>query len=346
VSAASGAPPVTVTQHVDIPAAWDALLAGAAEVQLAQERVWLDLAARHLPGARPRVLLAHHEGEVVGGLAAIERRRRGLVRLESSLDGVPAGPVLRADLPHDLRTATFAALLRALAGLVGGRVLLAAQTLAGTVAIAQADRLAAPPWRLAAYAASVLDCREGLDHVERALWTNNRRNERNRGLKRGCVLAAETDPAAIDEWYPLYRSDARNWAQAPLPAAYLRAALGEAPDRFVLTTCRHQGRLIGGHVCFRSAGRLVAWQSGMAPEFHRTLFPTTLVYWQDAVLACAEGLAAVDYGGSLGRDSLAAFKRRCGTVPEARRELLAWSRPGRLARGAAGLLRRFRGRPS
>jgi CelD/BcsL family acetyltransferase involved in cellulose biosynthesis len=327
-----------------VPPEWPDLLTAAAAHHLAHDPRWIDLACRHLPGARPHVVLVETGGELVGGLVAVRRRRRGLDRLESSYDGVPAGPLLRADLPPDLRADVFAALCGALADSVAGRTLLAVQTLADPRVIMDADRLPAP-WRRHAYHTSVLDCRGGIDHVGRELWTNNRRNERNRGLKRGCVLEATGDPATVAAWYPLYAAASAAWAQAPLPLALMRDALRTAPDRFVMIVCRLEGEVIGGHFCYRSDGRLVAWQGAARPDTLRTVFTTTLLYWQDAVVACAEGLSGVDYGGHVGRDSLADFKRRCGAWPEPRLELVALSPLGHLVRRAAATVRRVRGRP-
>ncbi len=335
--------PVRVMASEGLPGAWAGLLAACPDHSAGQDGRWLELAARHYRGAGLRVLLAEHDGAVVGGLAAVARRRHGLDRLESSVDGLPGGPLLAAGLPDAVRWSAFAALCGAYADLAGGRTALVIQTLDRPPALALADQLADRRWAASDFTASVVDCREGLEHVERRLWTNNRRNERNRGLKRGCVLATERDPAVVREWYPLYVASAASWAQAPLPAGLVTSLLREAPDRFLMTTCRRDGRLLGGHLCVRTAGQLLAWQSGVEAAALREVFVATLLYWQDAVTACAEGLEAVDYGGSVGRDTLADFKRRCGGRPQPRRVLVASSRLGRAARRGAGILRRLRG---
>lgn len=340
----AAAAPIRVRTCHGLPGAWETLLASCPDHGAGQDGRWLELAARHHPAADLRVLLAEQDGSVVGGLAAVVRRRHGLDHLESSIDGLPGGPLVPTDLPPAVRCAAFAALCGAYADLAGGRTALVIQTLDRPDALALAADLADPRWTASAFAASVVDCREGLEHVERRLWTNNRRNERNRGLKRGCVLATEHDPDVVREWYPLYLASAAAWAQAPLPAALVAALLREAPDRFLLTTCRRDGQLVGGHLCVRTAGGLLAWQSGVQAAALREVFVATLLYWQDLVTACSEGLEAVDYGGSVGRDTLADFKRRCGGRPQPRLMLMASSRLGRTVRRAGQALRRLRGR--
>ena len=198
-------------------------------------------------------------------------------------------------------------------------------------------------WQRQQYDSAVVDCRGGIDHVERDLWTNNRRNERNRGLKRGCTLHAEQDPSVVAQWYPLYVAEAAAWAQAPVPLAFLQDLLTEAAPHCVFNAVRHEGAVIAGHFCFRSRGRLVAWQGAVRPDVQGTLFPTALVYWQDLSLACDEGMTGVDFGGCIGRDSLWEFKRRCGALPESRCQLTARSVLGRLVQTIAD---RWRGRAS
>jgi predicted N-acyltransferase len=194
------------------------------------------------------------------------------------------------------------------------------------------------PWTVTAFESAVVDCRQGLAQVEAERWTNNRRNERNRGLKRGCTLHAEHDPAALAAWYPLYLAGAMRWDQAPVPLGFLQDLLRSAPDQTVFNCVRLAGELVAGHFCFVSRDRLVAWQGAVRTELASTHFLTTLLYWQDVVHACGQGLAAVDFGGCVGRDGLWDFKRRCGAEPEPRWQLLARSGPGRwLQRLTAGV---------
>ena len=327
--------------HTAVPANWNDLLARCPQTEFTATSNWLDSIAAHYRGASALYLVAEFEGQTVGGLPALVRPHRGLVRLESSLEGTVAGPQIPADLPDSLQADTFAALCGALADHVGGRTIVAAVTLA-PAGMATLDAMEpATRWQRLDYHTALVDCRDGLEHVERKLWTNNRRNERNRGLKRGCTLQAEYDRDAVTAWYPLYAAKSGEWAQTPVPLALLQDLLETNPDRCVLNTVRLEGTLIAGHFCFRSRDRLVAWQGAARADLQRSHFPTTLAYWQDLRHACENGLEAVDFGGCVGRDSLWDFKRRCGARPEPRCQLLVRSSLGRLLQAAAV---RWRGR--
>jgi predicted N-acyltransferase len=200
--------------------------------------------------------------------------------------------------------------------------------------------MAAGRWQRQDFASAVVDCRQGLDHIERDLWTNNRRNERNRGLKRGCTLHSEPTAEALAAWYPLYEAKAHQWAQAPVPQAFLADLLAEHPDRACFDHVRLDGQVVAGHVCFISRRRLVAWQGAVRPDLARTHFLTTLLYWRNLMTACERGLEAVDFGGNVGRDSLWDFKRRCGAVAEPRTQLLRLTAAGRAHAWLARLARR------
>ncbi len=276
----------------------------------------------------------------MGGLPVVARTHRGLVRLESSIEGTLAGPQVVADLDPAVRAAACTALAAALAERVRGRTIVAAMTVAPDEGAWPADVVLNGSWRHDDYETAIVDCRGGLDQVERDLWTNNRRNERNRGLKRGCTLQAEHGSDALANWYPLYDAESRHWAQAPVPRSLLQDLLESLPDQCVLNTVRLDGEIIAGHLCFRSRDHLVAWQGAARSDLQRSHFPTTLVYWQDIRHACDEGLSGVDFGGCVGRVGLWDFKRRCGAVPESRRQYLTRSSLGRLLEWAR---RRWRG---
>ncbi|MEZ4388463.1 MAG: GNAT family N-acetyltransferase [Candidatus Krumholzibacteriia bacterium] len=340
VDAASG---LEVRVGTAPPAGWSDLLAAAGPAEFTADAAWTALAAAHYPAAAGLWITAGRAGTPLGGLAVLQRRRRGLRRLESSLDGTLGGPQVRGDLAPDERRAVVRTLGRALAGRLRGTTGLAAMALAGTHREETAGILAADGWRRDDYETAVVDCREGLDHVGERLWTNNRRNERNRGLKRGCTLHGEPDPEALAAWYPLYAARAAAWAQAPVPLAFLTALVESRPDRLVFDHVRLGGEVVGGHLGFVSGGRLVAWQGAVRPDLARTHFLTTLLYWRDIMTACERGLAAVDFGGCVGRDSLWDFKRRCGAEPEPRTQLVRRTAFGRAHGLLASALRRPKG---
>ncbi len=320
------------------PTGLDDLLARVPAAELGAGALWNRLAARHYPGAGQLWLVAECDGATVGCMAAVVRRHHGFSRLESSLDGVPSGPQVPADLPWEIQAATFTTLCQTLAGLVGRRCVVAAYSLSPS-SLARFGALApVGPWRDVATRAAVVPCADGLAAADRRL-DRIRRRERDRALRRGCRLQIETDPALLAEWYPLYAARAARWVQIPVPLGFMQDLLREAPDRVAFGTVRRDGELLGGHFGFASGGRLVSWQGGVRQDLPAGLFTTVLLYWLDIETACARGLTAVDFGGCAGRDSLWDFKRRFGAAAETRHQRLLRTHLGRLLAGIASRVR-------
>ena len=332
-------PPVRVQAHPAPPERWEALLARCPEPDFTASATFCELIGHQLEGASSLYLVAELEGEQVGYLPVVVRTRRGLTRLESSADGALAGPQLVGDIGPRVAAAAYEALARDLADRVGGRTVVAAMNVGTVAGGPPLPGIEDPRWLCEDYEAAVVDCRGGIEQVERELWTNNRRNERNRGLKRGCTLEAARDRETLARWYPLYLEAAKRFAPAAVPLACFEALLALPEQRSVLNVVRLEEDIIAGHFCFRSRDRLVAWQSAVRLDLQRSHFPTTLAYWLDVSLTCELGLAAIDFGGCAGRDTLWDFKRRCGGRPEPRRQWSRRSGLGRLAQRAAGLLR-------
>jgi len=296
--------------------------------------------ACHYHHAQLSWLVAERDQTVVGAMPVVSRQRRGLVQLESSIEGTVAGPLLSPALPTDQAHQVFSQLLNALADALGGRSVLAAVTLSSPALLELVDGFISSRWQRQLFESGVVDCSQGLEHVDRELWTRNRRNERNRGLKRGLTLHTETDPTVLADWYPIYREDAARWAMATVPLALFEDLIQRSPGQVVLNIARLEGEVVGGHFGFVCRDRLFTWQSGARADLLRTLFLTTVLYWQDICFACERGLSAVDFGGSVGRDGLWDFKRRCGAQPEARCQLLARSPLGQGVQTLAGLIKR------
>jgi CelD/BcsL family acetyltransferase involved in cellulose biosynthesis len=327
------------------PAHWDRFLQRVPTSEFAAGSLWTELAARHYRNARPCWVVAErsHDG-LVGGMPLLVKRRFGLRRLESSFDGTVAGPQIAADLPSATRDLVAQALMDGLNELVEGRTVLAAVTVADPDMLRMFCGMRTDGRRsLQSFQSAVVDCRPGLAHIESEAWTKNRRNERNRGLRRGCTLHCERDPAAVERWYPIYLALARRWAQAPVPMGFLTDLMSREPARVCLNSVKLKGRMLGGHFCLISRNRLLPFLSGAEDAYQKSHFVSTLLYWQAMLVACEAGLDAVDFGGCVGKDSLWDFKRRCGGVAEHRLQLQIRSRLGRSMQAAALIRRRLRG---
>lgn len=333
---------IRVTLSGEAPDGWSALLTAQDGVELSLTEAWTTLAARHYPASRGLWITADLDGLLAAGMPLLARRRQGLERLESSFDGTAGGVVLHPDLEDEQRRGICRRLVDALDDHLGGLTALAA--VSGVPA--QADLAAAlerPGWQRQDYQTALVDCRRGPEHVEVQLWTNNRRNERNRGLKRGCTLHSGGSLDDLERWYPLYLQKSRQWAQAEVPLGFFRDLVAACPEQTVLDTVRLEGELVGGHFCFVAGDRLVAWQGAVQPELSRRYFLTPLLYWRNILTACEWGLDWVDFGGCVGRDSLWDFKRRCGAQASPRVQWIRRTTLGRVHRVAADMARRLRG---
>jgi hypothetical protein len=334
---------LVVEAAASAPAGWDAWLETAVGSEPAASSWWVAAAVRHFPATSALWLLARRDGRLAGGLAAVGRRRFALRRLESSVEGSPAGPVLDPALDDGARDAVLDALTTAYAARVVGRTVSADFTLGRASEARFGARLAkAAAWQRAEVPTSVVDLSAGLTHVEAHVLSNNRRNERNRGLKRGCTLCASSDPLDLAAWYPLYREVARDWAQAPVPLAFMQELASTRPDRAFLVQVRHAGAIIGGHFCVKWGDRVSALYGASRRDVAKELFPATLLYWQDLVEGCARGAAVLDFGGFGGQSGLRRFKQLMGASEEMRAQYTCARRSWRVLSAAR---RRARGRP-
>jgi hypothetical protein len=171
---------------------------------------------------------------------------------------------------------------------------------------------------------AVVDLAGGLAHVERYVLSNNRRNERNRGLKRGCTLHTSHDPADLAAWYPLYLEIAAGWAQAAVPLGFMQELVREQPRHAFFVHVRHDGGIIGGHFCVAWRDHVHALYGASRDDRAKELFPATLLYWQDIVEACARGARWLDFGGYAGRSGLQRFKQLMGATEELRLQATRW----------------------
>lgn len=307
-----------VTEEPRPPAEWERLVAGAPGATFFHTRLWTETLARCVPGATPLWWTARRGGDCLGGLVAVRRRRGPWSFLESHYAGTAGGPLVAGGLPPAEQDAVAAALLAAFAR-AGRRP----GSLAASVAFAAA---AGARWgEVAARAglrprlvpALVLPLAGGLAAVEYGVLPKNRRNERNRALRRGCTHGVSDDPAVCAEYYPIYLAAASRWGERPVPLALLQGLLRDGGGAVFLSWVRREGRLIGAHLCFHHGDEVVAW-NGTTDPAHHDVFPATVLVWTDVVEACARGAARLDLGGSAGVGGVARFKELLGAAPENR----------------------------
>ncbi len=152
----------------------------------------------------------------------------------------------------------------------------------------------------------------GIETVDKERLVMNKRNERNRGLKRGAEVFTTRDDDLLAQYYPIYEQASGHWGVTPAPLGLLRDLLNDPLDRVFLTCVKLEDRVIGGHLCLHLGERVFAWNGVTDPEFARSHFPATLCFWGDLVEACHRGARWLDFGASGGVNSLAGFKKYFG----------------------------------
>lgn len=325
-SGAGPAPSWRIEKSTIFPADWDDLVVQDPLADYTHTRHWHEAALRHYPGAGLVCLTARREGRLIGGLAALLRPGGSLLpgglmavrRLDSSLEGTSGGPVLHPGLDPEEAGGLFAGLVSALAdrrpagpGSVGLALNPEAEARFGR--LLEGDRR----WARRDSPTAMVSLEGGIGEVERKRLVMNKRNERNRGLRRGAEVFVTTDPRLVGEYYPLYRSAASHWGIAPTPLGFLQDLLrgpeGPGGAGSVFFTCvRLDGRVIGGHLNLHLHDKVFAWNGVTDPAFARTHFPATLCFWGDLVEACRRGARWLDFGASGGVSSLKSFKQFFG----------------------------------
>jgi hypothetical protein len=290
-------------------------------------------------------------GELVAGLNTVAcvsgRKVMGLAlgfrRLNSSYEGTSGGPVIAGDLDHRDRDLAFGVLVDALGsqptGLLG--------SCAMVLSPAQEKRfgpqlLGCPGWVRRDATTAVVSLRGGIEQVEADRLVMNKRNERNRGLRRGAEVFATKEPALLREYYGIYDQAARHWGIEAVPQGLLQGLLADGEDRVFFTCVRLEGKVIGGHLNLHYGDRVLAWNGVTDPRYARTHFPATLCFWGDLVEACRRGAAWLDFGGSGSVGSLEGFKKYFGAELQMRGLYVRDSSLVRMTRRGRGFWRKTR----
>lgn len=324
------------------PDGWAGLLDADPAADACHCPFWITTLARHRPGTRPLWLGVHADGLLLGGLAALATAGP-LGRLDSGPDGTAGGPVVRGDLAAPEAAQVADALLVALLALRGGPL----RGCGVALNPLHEERwrslvLAGRRFRRVPVPSAVLDLEGGPEAVA-ARFRKSKRNERNRGLRRGCEVTVTADGDDLAAWHVLHREACRRWGTVPLPLELLVDLLRRAPAAdgggAFFTCVKCDGRVVGGHLNLHRGDWVTAWSGVTDPALARTHFPSTLAVWGDVEESCRRGARWLDLGSSGGIASLDEFKRTLGAVTRDRGWYLAEGLPRRLLRAAAGLRR-------
>jgi len=304
------------------PDDWDDLLAASPLAEYTQAGPWLAAAAAHLPGVAARFWTVRRAGRLVGGLAAAVRARAGLIprgRQESSLAGPSGGPVVAADLPPAEQDRVCAVLVDAFGGNLRGGLDACVLVLSpGAEERFGAVVAGRPGWTRRDTDTAAVSLAGGFAVVEMERVGKNKRNERNRGLRRGLEVRITRDPELLAAYYPLHEAASGVWGRAPTPLAFLQAVLADPRDRTFFSCALLDGRVVGGHLCLHLGARVLAWHGVTDPAVSRSHFPATVLVCADLEEACRRGAAWLDLGGSGDRGTLEGFKRFFGAEMQTR----------------------------
>jgi len=172
--------------------------------------------------------------------------------------------------------------------------------------------------------AAVIPLDGGLEFVEMNLMQKNKRNERNRALRRNARIEITNDPDRLAAYYPIYEKACERWMLPPAPLSFLQALLADANTvqpgmtRTFFTCVLLEDEVIGGHLNLQFKDRVIAWNGVTDPQYSRTHFPATLAVWGDLEESCRRGARLLDLGGSGGVVSLDGFKKHFGALSEIR----------------------------
>lgn len=309
------------------PEDWDELLQRDPRAEYCQTRHWAESVGRHVPGARILWLTVRRSGVLVAGLHAVAhvsiRKALGVPvkfgHWDCSFEGTSGGPLIDADLTDDSQDTVFSLLVDEVASLRRGAF--------GSCALVlnpyQEERFgslmtARPGWARRSTLTAVIPLAGGIDEVEKDRLVNNKRNERNRGMRRGVEFFSTTNENLLGEYFRIYEQAAAHWGVPPNPLGLLKDLLADPDNRVFFTCVRLENRVIGGHLNLDFGGRVLVWNGVTDPAYARKYFPASICIWGDLVESCLRKATWLDLGGSDGLHTLSGFKRYFGAEMQTR----------------------------
>ena len=302
------------------PADWYTLLQADPAADYPHTSHWHDSVCAHRPGSRQLWWTVRQGGRLVAGQGAVLSpsfrriaRLLPLHRLDSSVEGTSGGPLLHPDLPDGIQDQLFNRLTTDFlahrpSGLASAAVALNPLSEARFGHLLTADQ----GWLRHDSPTAMVSLEGGLEVVEKQRMVMNKRNERNRGLRRGAEVFATRDADLLAAYYLIYAQASAHWGVTPTSQGLLQDLLQDPQDQVFLTCVRQEGQVIGGHLCLHQGDRIFAWNGVTDPAFARTHFPATLCFWGDLTEACRRGAKWLDFGASGGINSLSGFKKYFG----------------------------------
>ena len=331
-----------------VPATWDELLDADPGADFFHTAGWSVAACAHYPQLEPVWLVATSGDRAEGGLVGLRRPGRIPLlgktdHLESSLEGTSGGPIVREDLPVARQEEVFRVLLDTFLSRRRG----AFNTVAVSLNTNHERRFGHllrgdPRWRRRDVPGAVIDLSGGVEQVEMTRMKKTKRNEKNRGLRRGVEVFTTNDLQWLRRYYHIYQAASRKWEITAVPLAFLEDLLKADEERAFFTCVTLEDEVIGGHLNLVFGDRVIAWNGVTDPAYARSHFPATIAVWWDIVESCRRGARWLDLGASGGVTTLSGFKKYFGAELETRGFYVNDSGGMRLLRRGRDLLAHWR----
>lgn len=281
---------------------WDALWRADPSATFFHTFAWVETYARHHAGV-PFFLTARIDGKLAGGLPAVRFPRGPFFYLESLPMGTYGGPIVDPAFPHaeELRAAL---LDRFLAFERSPRCLRVQCVLRRPTELAASRGFAEVP-------VHVVPVDRGYEQFWTETFSNNRRNETTRALRKGAQTRIGATREDLVAYAPLHREAHERWGLAPHPLGFFED-LALLTETVLVFVAHHEEKLLGVHFTFVSNDELIIWHGVTTRERSKELFPSTLLIRAEAEEAVRRGLLRLNLGGSGGRASIEAFKKLVG----------------------------------
>jgi CelD/BcsL family acetyltransferase involved in cellulose biosynthesis len=238
--------------------------------------------------------LRDDDGSLQGGLPFLIQRRGPFQAISSGPAGAYGGPLATS---VEGRNALIASYL----SFGGPRTVRREMLCRGEIEVSAAA--------LEPSVAGYLSLEGGFESFLREQFPRNRRNECNRSERRGIVFEQATDAASLGRFHEILAEYFVRWKTRPLELPFLSSLLEELPA-FTLFIVKHEGEIIGGHLCCEQGDELFPWVG--ATERRDGIFPAPYLIREEARYAAERGLRILNLGASDGLAGVADFKRLLG----------------------------------
>lgn len=265
-------------------------------------RVWLESLALAHPRMSFRCVLARDSGGIVGALPFFVFGRGPLRAAWSLPFGTYGGPLAVEDEIADRLLTTYQRQLSSLGVIEIGMVDFHDRLESGSGSVERSET-------------HVVDISGGFE----ALWNDGfdrpRRRRTRRAEENGVVVDRAQGPEDAKAFFDVYRERLGQWGRrAGHPESLFTSLCEQGGEQVRLYLARHDGEVVGGHLNFYYKDSVIAWY-GMTSDRGTELQAGTLLYTVCMRDACNDGFQTYNLGGSLGKDSLIAYKRSLGGEP-------------------------------